>query len=86
MVLLTVYYMVATGVQTWKLRGIYQKVAKVLDSKSSVVFLKKSDGSSEGSLINLFIFQEVERFANFRHDSGPGFVRSLHKLQRSHRR
>lgn len=62
MVLLTVYYMVATGVQAWRLRTIYQKIAKVLESKNSVVFLKKSDGSTEGeiSLICLFIFQEVE--------------------------
>lgn len=61
MVLLTVYYMVATGVQSWRLRSIYQKISKVLDNKSSVVFLKNSDGSRGGeSLIILFIFQEVE--------------------------
>lgn len=48
MVLLTVYYMVATGVQSWRLRTIYGKVAKVLESKKSVVFLKNSDGSNAG--------------------------------------
>lgn len=48
MVLLTVYYMVATSAQAWRLRGISQKIAKVLDSKNSVVFLKNSDGSSDG--------------------------------------
>lgn len=64
MVLLTVYYMVATGVQSWRLRSIYQKVAKALDSKSSIVFLKNSDGSDgEFLLIILFIFQEVEELS-----------------------
>jgi hypothetical protein len=55
--------MVATGVQTWRLRTIYTKVAKIMESKNSVVFLKNSDGSSEGEkylLINLLVFQEVE--------------------------
>lgn len=48
MVLLTVYYMVATGVQSWRLRSMYKKIVRVLDSKNSVVFLKNSDGSSDG--------------------------------------
>lgn len=56
MVLLTAYYMVATGVQSWRLRSMYQKIAKILDSKNSVVFLKNSDGSSDGELINEFIY------------------------------
>jgi hypothetical protein len=50
MVLLTVYYMVATGVQAWRLRGIVQKIARVIDNKNSVVFLKKSDGSTDGEV------------------------------------
>lgn len=56
MVLLTVYYMVATGVQSWRLRAIYGKVVKVLESKKSVVFLKNSDGSSDGEYFNYFIY------------------------------
>lgn len=48
MVILTVYYMVATGVQAWRLRTIYKKISKVLEGKNSVVFLKNSDGSSAG--------------------------------------
>jgi hypothetical protein len=48
MVFLTVYYMVATGVQSWRLRSMYQKIARILDNKNSVVFLKNSDGSSDG--------------------------------------
>lgn len=47
MVLLTAYYLVATGVQSWRLRSIYQKIAKVLDSRNTVVFLRKN-GESEG--------------------------------------
>lgn len=46
MVLLTAYYLVATGVQSWRLRSIYQKIAKVLDNKNTVVFLRKSDEST----------------------------------------
>lgn len=52
MVLLTVYYMVATGVQSWRLRTICQKIAKVMDTNNSVVFLKKS----EGGFVNYFIY------------------------------
>lgn len=48
MVLLTVYYVVATGFQSWRLRSIYQKIVRVLDSKNSVVFLKNFEGSSDG--------------------------------------
>lgn len=48
MVLLTVYYMVATGVQSWRLRTIYQKISHVINTKNSLVFLKNSDGSSDG--------------------------------------
>ena len=48
MVFLTVYYAVATTVQSWRLNTMYQKIARILDSKNSVVFLKNSDGSSDG--------------------------------------
>lgn len=61
MVLLTAYYLFATGVQSWRLRSIYQKIAKVIDTKNTVVFLRKTDESTgELCLIYLFIFQEVE--------------------------
>lgn len=54
--------MVATGVQSWRLRTLYQKIGRVLDGKGSVVFLKKSDGTSDGESLCtcLFVFQEVE--------------------------
>jgi hypothetical protein len=56
MVLFTVCYMVATGVQTWRLRTIYTKVAKIMESKNSVVFLKNSDGLIEGEkYFNYFV-------------------------------
>lgn len=52
MVLLTLYYMVATTAQSWRLRSIYQKITRVLDNKQSIVFLKTSEQSSEGDLTN----------------------------------
>lgn len=53
MVLLTFYYMFATGVQAWRLRSISQKIAKILDNKHSVAFCTKSDDTSQGDkLIN----------------------------------
>lgn len=50
MVLLTVYYMIATGAQSWRLRTIYQKISKVLDTNNSVVFLKNSDVANDGEI------------------------------------
>lgn len=40
--------MVATGVQSWRLRNIYQKISHVINTKNSLVFLKNSDGTSDG--------------------------------------
>lgn len=58
MVLLTIYYMVATGVQSWRLRTIYQKISHVINTKNSLVFLKNSDGTSDG--------KNCEKIFNFR--------------------
>lgn len=55
MVLLTVYYMVATTAQSWRLRSIYQKITRVLDNKQTIVFLRTSEQSSEGELRKIFI-------------------------------
>lgn len=46
--LLTVYYLAATSFQSWRLRAIHQRIGRVLDSKNSVVLLKKSDGNKQG--------------------------------------
>lgn len=48
MVFLTVHYLVSTSFQSWRLKSIHQKVARILDSKNTVVFLKQSDGSKQG--------------------------------------
>lgn len=54
MVFLTVQYLVSTSFQSWRLKSLHQKIARILDSKNTVVFLKQSDGSKQGeSLIKL---------------------------------
>ncbi|KAG5672282.1 hypothetical protein PVAND_002419 [Polypedilum vanderplanki] len=44
----TFYYLAATSFQSWRLRSIHQKIARVLDNNNSIVFLKKSDENSHG--------------------------------------
>jgi hypothetical protein len=93
MVFLTVYALVATGAQSWRLRTMYQKIARVLDAKNSVVFLKNSDGSSDGEgNSNEFIYFSG-CWVTFphspgccRYNSGLSFVLSLRQLRRSLRR
>lgn len=46
--LLTVFYLTATSFQSWRLRAIHQKISRAIDTKNSVVFVKKSDGNNEG--------------------------------------
>lgn len=48
--ILTVFYMVATGFQSWRLRSMYQKISRILDgNKDSVVFYK-SPNNVDGNL------------------------------------
>ncbi|CAO1422133.1 unnamed protein product [Diamesa hyperborea] len=44
--ILTVFYMVATGFQSWRLRSIYQKISRILEgNKDSVIFFKSSSNN-----------------------------------------
>ncbi|XP_070491225.1 uncharacterized protein Hcs isoform X2 [Chironomus tepperi] len=45
--LLTVFYLTTTSFQSWRLRAIHQKISRAIDTKNSVVFVKKSDGNRE---------------------------------------
>ncbi|KAL7018719.1 hypothetical protein ACKWTF_010880 [Chironomus riparius] len=51
--LLTVFYLTSTSFQSWRLRAIHQKISRAIDTKNSVVFLKKSDGNSHGMVTAL---------------------------------
>ncbi|CAO1443290.1 unnamed protein product [Diamesa serratosioi] len=49
--ILTIFYMVATGFQSWRLRSMYQKISRILDGKKdSVVFFKSSNDVNAGSI------------------------------------
>lgn len=58
--MLTVCAMYFTGLTAWRLRGISQKINKVMNDKiSSVVFLKNSEGSSDGDYRDIVFFRKL---------------------------